>query len=492
MTPRTVAALRCRGVTPPRRGSPLDETLNETRDTPGGTGGAASPAVSVLVLVWSHDEPERCGEAIHLPLHSGDQFTIGRALELDDGAVPLCFGQLRPGGRVDTGPLQAARISRRQLAISNEPGGGLRIEQTGRSMLRLDGHAMATGVIHPGSLIEVENRILLLHTTRPATWVRPRPAGDGDGFAFGGPDPWGIVGESPVTWALRQQIAFLAARDEHVLVVGPSGSGKELVVQALHARSRRAKAPLISRNAATIPEALIDAELFGNLRNYPNPGMPERPGLLGEADGGALLLDEIGELSQRLQAHLLRVLDQGEYQRLGETRVRRADLRLLAATNRDPAELKHDFLARFPHRLRVPGLDERPEDIPLIVRHLLRRITAGDPALSAAGVPAPGSELVAAVIGCRYSTHVRELQELLWRALHHRTGDQLTPPPTMVRVARPRPNAADPLPAPGDLTREAVRAALDRCDGVKEAAWRELGLRNRYQLHRAMKKLGME
>lgn len=469
----------------PRHGSPLDDTLGETGDTGvRGGGGDERRDVPVLVLLWSRDEPERVGEAVVVP--AGEEaYTIGRAVDEGDGAVPLVFARLRPGGRVDTGPLRSARVSRRQLAVARE-GEGLRVEQIGTGTLRLDGHAMAAGVITAGGLIEVENRLLLLATTRPAAWLDAR-AGGVEAFAFGEADAWGIVGESPAAWQLRARIAFLATRDEHVLVLGPSGAGKELVVQAIHARSRRAGLPLVARNAATIPDALIDAELFGNLRNYPNPGTPERPGLLGEADGGSLLLDEVGELPPRLQAHLLRAMDRGEYQRLGETRVRRADVRVLAATNRDPAELKHDFLARFPHRLVVPGLDARPEDVVLVARHLLRKIAASDAALAGA---TPGPELVAALVACRFTTHVRELQELLWAALAARTGDTLAPPASLVRVARPPPVAPEPR-ATGTLTREAVLAALDRCGGRREAAWRELGLRNRYQLHRVLKKLGL-
>ena len=480
-----------------RRAGPGEETLNDSVLGPGdGSGDAAHDAVPVLVMLWSRDEPERSGEAVVLPRVGSDLYTIGRAVIVDDGAVPLSFGQLRPAGRIDTGPLQSARISRRQLAITHESGGGLRIEQCGRGVMRLDGHPMPTGVIQPGGLIEVEHRLVLFYTHRPATWVRPRPPGSADDFAFGAADPRGIVGESPAAWELRRQIAFLAARDEHVLVLGPSGSGKELVVQAIHGQSRRGRGPLISRNAATIPEALIDAELFGNLRNYPNPGMPERPGLLGDADGGALFLDEVGELSQHLQAHLLRVMDRGEYQRLGETRVRRADLRLLAATNRDPAELKHDLLARFIHRISIPGLDARPEDTILIARHILRGIAASAPDLVAPILqtdgPALGPELVAALVGRRFDTHVRELQELLWRALRGNVGAVLGPPPELVRVLRPRPEPGAAEPSSGALTREAVLGALERCGGIKENAWRELGLRNRYQFNRVLKKLGIE
>lgn len=473
----------------PRRAGPGDDTLNDSLHA--SPGPAAGPVVPALVMLWSCDEPERVGEAVHLPPAGSDLYTIGRAVDVDDGAVPLSFGQLRPSGRRDTGPLRSARISRRQLLISHEPEGRLRIEQAGRGALRLDGHAMPAGVLRPDGLLEVEGRLVLLYTTRPATWVRPRPLDAPDEFAFGAPDPSGIVGESPAAWTLRAGVEFLAGRDEHVLVLGPSGSGKELVVQAIHRRSRRAGAALIARNAATIPETLIDAELFGNLRNYPNPGTPERPGLIGEAEGGSLFLDEIGELPQRLQAHLLRVMDRGEYQRLGEARVRRADLRLLAATNRDPDALKHDFLARFHHRLRLPGLGERPEDVVLIARHILRTIAAKVPTF-ANGEPALAPELVAALVAYPFTTHVRELHELLWRALQTAGGELLGRPPELVPLGRPRPDAADPGQPPVALTRDAVLAVLARCGGKKEVAWRELGLRNRYQLHRVLKKLGIE
>src|SRR4029077_9274313 len=127
-----------------------------------------------------------------------------------------------------------------------------------------------------------------------------------------------------------------------VVIAGQSGSGKELVAQAIHALSGRADRRLVSRSAATLPEALIDAELFGNAKNYPNPGMVERSGLIGEAHGSTLFLDELGELPHAAQAHLLRVLDGGEYQRLGEAQARVSDFRLVVATNRILSSLKPD------------------------------------------------------------------------------------------------------------------------------------------------------
>src|SRR6185295_7811651 len=122
----------------------------------------------------------------------------------------------------------------------------------------------------------------------------------------------------------------------------------------------------------------------GNVKNYPNPGMQERPGLIGQAHGGTLFLDEVGELLPELSAHLLRVLDEGgEYQRLGEATPRRADVRLVGATNRETALLKHDFLARLAVRIDLPPFEARREDIPLLARHLLERAADKSPEIAA-------------------------------------------------------------------------------------------------------------
>src|SRR5205807_1302663 len=125
------------------------------------------------------------------------------------------------------------------------------------------------------------------------------------------------------------------------------GCGKELVAQGIHALSSRRARKIVSRNAATFPDTLVDAELFGNAPNYPNQGMPERAGLIGEADGSTLFLDELGELPEALQTRLLRVLDSGEYQRLGDSRRRSASFRFVAATHRSLEKLREDVAARL-------------------------------------------------------------------------------------------------------------------------------------------------
>lgn len=258
---------------------------------------------------------------------------------------------------------------------------------------------------------------------------------------------------------------------------------------------------MVARNAATIPSGLADAELFGNVANYPNPGMPDRRGLVGEADGGTLFMDEIGELPEELQAKLLRVLDaQGEYQRLGEARTRKTDMRLIGATNRPVSALKHDVAARFRLRLRVPGLDARREDILLIARHLLRRVAETDPEIAARffepveGVLEPriSSSLARALVRHVYRTHCRELDALLWRSIASSPAGLLELTEEMAEDLSPdRVAPISSRRSPAELTAEQVREALDRVGGVQERAWRELGLANRYVLKRLMAKMGL-
>jgi DNA-binding NtrC family response regulator len=331
-------------------------------------------------------------------------------------------------------------------------------------------------------------------------------------FPFGEPDCHDIVGESPAIWSLRKRLAVIARREGHVLLRGQSGSGKELAAQAIHARSDRASKPLLARNAATIPDSLFDAELFGNLRDYPNRGTPERPGLVGHAAESTLFLDEVGELPAAQQAHLLRALDRGEYHRLGESTARVSNFRLVAATNRPDSSLKSDFFARFAFVVDVPDLQERREDVPLLVRSFLRSLAAKDPDLVQRFETAPGGEprvslaLVLQLLTRDHPGNVRGLQALLLQSLVESAGPVLEP------VRDPWPNAGQLLPGvvrepatadetsstdslpddPKALTAVQLQAVLDRNNGMIEAAWRALGLKNRFVLNRLIAKHGLE
>jgi two-component system nitrogen regulation response regulator GlnG/two-component system response regulator HydG len=450
-----------------------------------------------LVVAWCLSEPARCGEAARI----ARPLLLGR---MDDGADEVAFFRERPSGRTGGGRIGDARISRRQLAIEPEDAGRLRVENVGKCPLFVNGERTTSAVVGPGDTLALQNVLVLLVVERPELApMRSYPARLA--FPFGAADAHGIVGESAAAWQLREELATAASSGNHVLLRGQSGSGKELAARAVHALSSRSGGPFVARNAATFPEGLIDAELFGNVKNYPHSGMPERRGLVGEAHGGTLFLDEIGELSPALQAHLLRVLDRGgEYQRLGEGRTSSADLRIVAATNRAESDLKHDFLARFTSRVRVPSLIERREDVPLLVRHLAGAAARRDPGLTRFFTDAsdaaslriePG--LVEALVRHDYTHDVRELERLVVLALSTSPGNfvAMTEPVREALAAESPAGGAPPSPEEPDvaveLSREQVEAALARAGGSVTRAARDLGVRSRYSLYRTMKKLGI-
>lgn len=445
-------------------------------------GSEREPGVGLgLLLAWSASEPGRVGEVALVPA-DGHAHILGRGERLLDEPERLSFARLRPASTVETAPLAGRESSRRQLAV-REHSGKLEIERLGPAV-KVNGVSVDKAALEPGDRVTVDRQLVLLCVER----ARHPGTSDPATFSFASADPFGMVGESPATWDLRRHIAFCAARDEHVLLLGPSGAGKELVAHAVHALSTRKSGKLVARNAATLPAGIIDAELFGNARNYPNAGMRERAGLVGEADGGTLLLDEIGDLPEELQAHLLRVMDRGEYHRLGDDRSQTANLRLIGATNRGEESLKRDLAARFKLRVIVAGLDERREDIPLIARAILKTQAGNDAALAERyferGEPRIDPELMEALLQHDYTTHVRELERLLISAVasSRQRFVALTPEVAADLTAKRR-SVPDRLE---------IEAALQRADGNVSEAWKQLGLSSRDALNRLIKKLGIE
>lgn len=401
----------------------------------------ATPSlVPALVLVWSREEPHRVGEVLLISPAPATASAATRCLFGRGGADfdPRTFLELfrqRPGSLEPCGGPRSPRISRLQWEIRAVEG-GISIENRGKCSLRVNGEGVERATAQVGDIVELEDELMFLCTRRPS-FLAPLSAAALPAEAlpvranvllprFGEPDVAGLVGESIPAWELRRQLAFAGplARG-HVLILGPSGSGKELAAQTIHHLSPRARQPFVSRNAATFTDTLIDAELFGTARDFPQKGMPERPGLVGAADGSTLFLDEIAELPESHQVRLLRVLDrEGEYQMLGDSRTRRSDLRLVGATNRPLEFLKHDLLARLKIRIEVPDLNSRREDIPLIARQLVRNAARDSAALGRflegppdTGYPRFTPELVRGLLQHTYSTHVRELDALLWQAI---------------------------------------------------------------------------
>ncbi|MCH9680220.1 MAG: sigma 54-interacting transcriptional regulator [Deltaproteobacteria bacterium] len=470
-------------------------------DEPERTEPTSPPMEWALVVIWCDAEPERLGEVMAMPKGQSTVAELGRGPGHPSGPPRLEPVRPRPGVDEPALPLGLRGVSRSQLRLRRRSAGGLAVENIGRCALLVNGAVQREANVGAGDVLELRQQIAWLCVRRPRPLPPVRDFPMARHLRFGHADALHLVGESPAAWELRERIAFSSAREGHVLVLGESGTGKELAARGIHVLSNRGRNRLVSRSAATLPEGLIDAELFGNAANYPNPGMKERPGLIGQADGGTLFLDEIGELPGPLQTHLLRVLDSdGEYQRLGEAKSRRSNLRFVAATNRPLTDLKDDFGARFPLRLRVPSLDERREDIPLLARHLLLGIAREDSTLrerffdtTTEGVSTPRLDpaLITALVRHDYSLNIRELLAALWSALASSTGDRILLTPE-VEIAAPETDEREQsYVKPDQLDPAAVQAVLDANDGMQEKAWRELGLKNRFVLIRYIRKHGL-
>jgi two-component system nitrogen regulation response regulator GlnG/two-component system response regulator HydG len=462
---------------------------------PHSTGKPELGEIGVLVLAWSAEEPQRMGEiAVLSP--GGQPQVLGRG-EGETTETRVGFSRQRPGTFTPRPPLAGASLSRRQLIIAVKDDYAS-VERVGKCEMLVNGIPTDQALLRPGDTLQLHRQLVLLYMRREAVIPKGRyfPAPSwGD---FGEPDAYGIIGESPKTWLLRERLAFVSKAATHTLVLGASGVGKELAARAIHSMSTSASRAFVARNAATLPSGLIDAELFGNARNYPNAGMAERPGLVGEAAGGTLFLDEIAELPLEQQAHLLRVLDSGEYQRLGEATTRRSEFRLVGATNRDPNSLKHDLHARFTSVVEIAPLAARREDVPLLARHLLVSAAKRSPEVAGrfVGRDAEGRpyarlrpSFIEHILHEPFETNTRQLEAVLWKAMSEAQGDEVSAPLGARTKSLPLGTTA---PAERRTTQEPsadqVRAALDAAGGSVEKAARALGLSSRFAMYRLMKK----
>ncbi len=278
-----------------------------------------------------------------------------------------------------------------------------------------------------------------------------------------------IVGQDATMTRVLRLVSQVADSEATVLITGESGTGKELVARALHANSRRRTRPFVAVNCGALPENLLEAELFGHVRGAFTGAVQDNPGWFERAQGGTLFLDEIGELTPALQVKLLRVLENGEYARVGSTQVRRADARIVAATNRDLGRLAQEGRVRqdFLYRLKVvevelPPLRARRGDVPLLARHLLARLNERHGGAKRLGRAA--EELLGLY---DWPGNVRELQNVLQRAVLLAEGEAIEPHDLPEAIAGRRgdagaggESAGEPAPAGG--FREAKRRAVER------------------------------
>ncbi|HLY37316.1 MAG TPA: sigma-54 dependent transcriptional regulator [Candidatus Binatia bacterium] len=305
-----------------------------------------------------------------------------------------------------------------------------------------------------------------------------------------------IVGDSPRIRAVLEHVARVAPSPTTVLIEGETGTGKELVARAIHARSRR-EGLFVAINCAALSEGLLESELFGHRRGAFTGATEDRKGLFEVASGGTLFLDEVSETTPALQAKLLRVLQENEVRPVGENRSRTVDTRVIVATNRNlEEEVKAGrFRADLFYRLRVfpirlPPLRERAEDIPALVRHLMRRLAAQ----LKKPIGAPSDEALALLSGYPFPGNVRELANELERAvLLAEPGAALTEDLLSERLQEARTDGVPPsaLQRRTDVfEREQIEAAIARAGGVKTRAAEDLGITYRGLLKK-MRRLGM-
>jgi formate hydrogenlyase transcriptional activator len=305
----------------------------------------------------------------------------------------------------------------------------------------------------------------------------------------------GIIGQSSALRKVLKIVEQVAAGDSTVLVLGETGTGKELIARAIHNRSRRRNRNLVKLNCAAFPSGLLESELFGHERGAFTGAITQKIGRLELADQGSLFLDEIGDIPLELQPKLLRVLQEREFERLGSTRTKKVDVRVVAATHRDLEGMILDkqFRTDLYYRLKVvpislPPLRERPKDIPVLVQHFVKQF-ARKMGKTIATIP---PETMNTLIHYQWPGNIRELENVIERAvvLSHNSVLHIPLRDLQSRLAAGPSERPDAL---ANVEREHIRAILKQTrwalSGPNGAAAR-LGL-NRSTLYSRMKKLGV-
>jgi two-component system nitrogen regulation response regulator GlnG len=436
---------------------------------------SASPLQPRLRLLY-HPDLSRLG-AVTLPgaiPHDGSWLTLGRgvprfsvvgggglAATIEDPLVSreqLRIRWLAEVHRFEVDPLVTARRPLLHVALEAESEGAATTPITGPTLLPI------------GAAVAIGDRILLgleLGDTRAPTV-----------------DRLGLVGESDVAWALRDEIISVAAFSRSALVSGPTGAGKELVARALHRHSRRAAGPFVAVNCAALPEKLVESALFGHKKGAFTGADTAEKGLFSAADGGTLFLDELAELPLAVQPKLLRALQEGVVVPVGTHDERRVDLRVVAASHRDleahvrDGTLREDLYHRLSgHVLRVAPLSARRFDIPELFIHVLGRLRREHPSLEwlwesgREWQPAVPVGFIADLMRRAFPGNVRELQNIVERTARlnlargtFRSPDGPLRPPTSAPATAATPTRVDephPVAFDAEVPEALVRGAAD-------------------------------
>jgi transcriptional regulator with GAF, ATPase, and Fis domain len=355
--------------------------------------------------------------------------------------------------------------------------------------------------VFAGALLRREHEHKLRATLAEVEALRERLQSENEYLRAGAASAEGfedIIGESSVLQAVLLQVEHVAPADSTVLLLGETGTGKELIAKAIHVRSRRRDRTLVKVNCAALPPTLIESELFGHEKGAFTGAVSRKIGRFELAHGGSLFLDEIGELPLALQTKLLRVLQEGEFERVGSSVTQKVDVRVIAASNRNLADAAREgtFRSDLYYRLRVfpiemPPLRARKEDIPLLVWHFLAYLarTVGK---RIERVPAATMDRLVAY---DWPGNIRELRNVLERAvvLSHGPVLRLDELGGSLHDAVPAPTVEGGARTLEEVEREHILRTLEACGwrlkGTGNAAT-QLGL-NASTLHSRMKKLGI-
>ncbi len=291
-----------------------------------------------------------------------------------------------------------------------------------------------------------------------------------------------LVGKSHRMQAVYRLIDQVADSNASVLIEGESGTGKELVAHAIHYRSRRAGRPFVAVSCAALPESLLESELFGHVKGAFTGATFHKVGRFEAANGGTIFLDEIGDISPLIQLKLLRVLQEHAFERVGESTPRRVDVRVIAATNKDLAELVREgrFRNDLYYRLKVvpihlPSLRERRDDIPLLVEHFVKKFRED----TDKAIEEPTEEAMATLMAYPWPGNVRELENAVEHAFVCCPGGRFTPAhlPVEVRTREARSVPGSPPSKPLEAAeRDVLIRALQEAKGNQAAVAETLGI----------------
>jgi len=305
-----------------------------------------------------------------------------------------------------------------------------------------------------------------------------------------------MASHSPLMQRIFEVLPAIAASPSTVLILGETGTGKELAARMIHALSPRRNGPFIAVNCGALPDTLLESELFGYKAGAFTGANKDKPGRLALAEGGTIFLDEIGEVSPALQVRLLRVLQERTYEPLGATRSRFADIRVLAASNRDLAVLvkegrfREDLFYRVNVvRLELPPLRQRKEDIPILVTQFIERFNR----VQGKSVKGVDGEALSLLMARDWPGNIRELENVIERAFILCGEGPIGVahlPDDLMRAVRRDTDASDIRSARDTLDAQAVRAAIQKTGGNRTAAARELGI-HKTTLFRLIKRLGL-